>query len=260
MDVLGSRWAKITLLVALGLFAAPVSAEDRLAEALLQGWSEAIKSGAPISGRFTTYRYRTSLNQFGEGVGAFRRDESGRISVTEKHKSEEPLSALRPWNRRVWPTELGETWTDMATPTFTFTDEGDGWYVTEVDRNGHIRRMRWLDRPSALKPENSRTDWQLVFRPWSDEMTATGAICMPLFLPEVETVQFLEPRSQKKESGVTVVRCRVLTPSNGWFLSHHEQEMALIFRPESPLPSAISNECGTDIYRWVFHDLEYDSR
>lgn len=260
MDVLGSSWAKVTLLVVVGLFAVPVSADDRLAEALLQGWSEALKSGGTISGRFTTYRYHTSLNQFGEGVGAFRRDESGRISVTEKQKSEEPLSALVPWNRRTWPTGIGETWTDMATPTFTFTDEVDGWYVTDVDRNGHIRRMKWLDRPSALKPENSRTDWQLVFWPWPAEMTATGAICMPLFLPEVETVQFLEPRSQKKESGVTVVRCRVLIPRVGASLTYVDQNIALIFPPESPLPSAISNESGTDIYRWAFHDLEYDSR
>lgn len=261
MDVLGSRWTKIALLVALGLFAAPVTAEDRLAEALLQGWSEALESAAPISARFTIYRYETTFHQFGKGAGVFRRDELGRVSVTEGHKPVDPPSALLPANRPFRIQGFEGLWTGMETPTFTFADEGDGWYFTDVDRDGHKWRVKCLDLPSALKPENSRARRTPgLVRLGSPETTATGAICMPLFLPEVEAVRFLEPQSQRSDASVRVVSCRVLFQDGPRTNPQYERAMVTIFRPDSPLPFAISLEGYGSLYRWVFHDLEYDSQ
>jgi hypothetical protein len=232
-----------------------------LAEALLQGWSEALKSAAPISARFTTYRYETTFHRFGEGAGVFRRDELGRVSVTEGHKSIDPPSALLPANRPFQIQGFEGLWTGMETPTFTFADEGDGWYFTDVDRDGHKWRVKCLDLPSALKPKNTRAHGQRgFFNLWPPEMTATGAIYIPLFLPEVETVRFLEPKSLRSDASVSVLSCRFLFQDGPRTNPQYERAMVTIFRPDSPLPFAISLEGYGSLYRWVFHDLEYDSR
>lgn len=261
MDVLGSRWAKIVLLVVVGMFAAPVTAEDRLAEALLQGWKDALKSGGTISGRFTTYRYNTTFYQFSEGVGGLHRDELGRVSVTEGQKPIHPPSALLPANRPFRIEGREGTWTGMESLAFTFTDEGDGWYFTNIDRDGHKWRVKCLDLPSALKPENSRARRTPgLVRLGSPEMTATGAICLPLFLPEVEAVRFLEPQSQRSDASVRVVSCRVLFQDGLPTWPQYERAMVTIFRPDSQLPFAISLEGYGSVCRWVFHDLKYDSQ
>lgn len=265
MDVLGSRWAKIAILVVAWLFAAPVSAGDRLAEALLQGWSEAIKSGTPISGRFTTFRYDTAFNRFGEGVGSFRQDEFGRLSVTVRDTLDQTLSALQPFNLRRFPMSSGSPWSQQEFPAYSFTEEEDGWYYTNDSSDGRENRVRLLGLPSALDPSNTRNGLRRFFLFSTPEMTATGVFSVPLFLPTLKGIEYVRSRTERVSSEEMAVRCVVLVPMDPEVSSEGRTnfEIVTIFRRDNPLPRAISLEkfpTPSHSIRWVFHELNNHSQ
>lgn len=268
MDVLGSSWTKIGLLVAVGLFASPVSAEDRRAEVLLQRWGNAIKTAGPIAGRFTTYEYDTASNQFAEGVGSFRRDELGRLSITVRDTIHETPSALQPFNKRRFPGSSSKPRSQTELPSYTFTEEENGWYYTSVSSNGRENRMKLLGHPSALDPSNTQDELRNLLRFWSPEINATGVLHLPLLLPALKGIKYYRPRSQWVTSNEMVVRCLALipkdpeVPSESWFLSRICIEVEMTFRAGSPYPREISLNGflgPTRTVHWVFHDIEDDS-
>lgn len=265
MDVLGSSWTKIGLLVAVGLFASPVSAEDRRAEVLLQRWGNAIKAAGPIAGRFTTYEYDTASNQFAEGVGSFRRDELGRLSVTVSDTFHDTPSALQPLNQRQFPGSSSKPRSQTELLSYAFTEEEDGWYFASARSDGRENRMKLMGLPSALDPNNTRNELRSFFLFSNPEITATGVFHLPLLLPALEGIEYHRPRSRWVTSSEMVVRCAALIPTDpevpteSWFLSRIYMNVEMTFRAGSPYPREISLQgflAPTRTIRWVFHDVE----
>ncbi|MBX3452864.1 MAG: hypothetical protein KF777_25225 [Planctomycetaceae bacterium] len=265
MDVLGSNWAKITLLVAVGLFASSVGAEDRRAEVLLQRWGNAIKAAGPIAGRFTTYEYDTASNQFAEGVGSFRRDELGRLSVTVRDTFHDTPPALQPLNQRRFPGSSGKPRSQTELLSYAFTEEEDGWYFTGARSDGRENRMKLMGLPSALDPNNTQDELRNLFQFWSPEIDATGVLHLPLLLPALKGIEYHRPRSRWVTSSEMVVRCAALIPTNpdvptkSLFLSRIYMDVEMTFRAGSPYPHEISLNgflSPTRTIHWVFHDVE----
>lgn len=268
MDVLVSRSAKIAILITSALFASPLGAEDRRAAVLIQRWGDAIQAAGPIAGRFTTYEYDMESNRFAEGIGSFRRDELGRLSVTVRDTFHETPSALQPFNKRRFPGSSSKPRLQTELPSYTFTEEENGWYYTSVRSDGREIRMKLLGLPSALGPSNTQDELRNLLRFWSPEINATGVLHLPLLLPAFKGIEYHRPRSQWVTSSEMVVRCAALIPTNpdvptkSLFLSRIYMDVEMTFRAGSPYPREISLHgflAPTRTVHWVFHDVEDDS-
>lgn len=188
--------------------------------------------------------------------------------MTVRDTFHETPSALQPFNKRRFPGSSTKPRSQTELPSYTFTEEENGWYYTSVRSDGREIRMKLLGLPSAPGPSDTQDELRNLFQFWSPEINATGVLHLPLLLPALKGIEYHRPRSQWVTSSEMVVRCAALIPTNpdvptkSLFLSRIYMDVEMTFRAGSPYPREISLNgflSPTRTIHWVFHDIEDDS-